>query len=36
MGWINEKQSDGSIVPSWLLHGLANLIASIIAMFNLL
>lgn len=36
LGWINEKQSDGSIVSSWLLHGLANLIASIIAMFNLL
>lgn len=35
-GWINEKQSDGSIVSSWLLHGFANLIASIIAMFNLL
>lgn len=36
MGWINEKQSGGSIVSSWLLHGLANLIASVIAMFNLL
>lgn len=36
MGWINEKQSDRSIVPSWLLHGFANFIASIIAMFNLL
>lgn len=36
MGWINEKQSGGSIVSSWLLHGLANLIASIIAMFNLI
>ncbi|MBX4267824.1 CPBP family intramembrane glutamic endopeptidase [Clostridium estertheticum] len=36
MGWINEKQSDGSIVSSWLIHGCANTIASIIAMFNIL
>ncbi|KNF07114.1 CAAX protease self-immunity [Gottschalkia purinilytica] len=36
MGWINEKQSDGSIISSWLLHGCANTIASIISMFNLL
>lgn len=36
MGWVNEKQSGGSIVSSWLLHGLANLIASILAMVNLI
>lgn len=36
MGWINEKQSDGSIIPSWLLHGIANLISAIVAMFNLI
>lgn len=35
-GWLNEKQSDGSIVSSWLLHGLGNIIASIAAMFNLI
>lgn len=35
MGWINEKQSKGSIVSSWLLHGCFNTLASIIAMFNL-
>lgn len=33
-GWINEKQSGGSIVSSWMLHGLGNLIASFAAMFN--
>ncbi|WP_066498124.1 CPBP family intramembrane glutamic endopeptidase [Abyssisolibacter fermentans] len=33
-GWINEKQSGGSIVSSWLLHGLGNIITSIAAMFN--
>ncbi|MGF7048083.1 membrane protease YdiL (CAAX protease family) [Paenibacillus sp. DS2015] len=36
MGWINEKQSDGSILSSWLLHGCANTLASIIFMFNIL
>lgn len=36
MGYINEKQSGGSIIPSWLLHGFANTFASILAMFNLL
>lgn len=36
MGWINERQSGGSIVSSWMLHGCANTIASIISMFNLI
>lgn len=36
MGYINEKLSTGSIVPSWLLHGCANLCVSFIAMFNLI
>jgi membrane protease YdiL (CAAX protease family) len=35
-GWINEKQSGGSIISSWLLHGLGNIIASIAAMYNLM
>ena len=34
-GYINEKKSDGSIIPSWLMHGIGNVLASIIAMFNL-
>ena len=36
MGYINENLSKGSIVPSWLFHGCANLCASLIAMFNLI
>ena len=36
MGWINEKQSEGSIISSWLLHGCVNTLASIIAMFNII
>ena len=36
LGWINEKQSNGSILSSWFIHGFVNTIASIIAMFNVL
>ena len=35
MGYINEK-SNGSIISSWLLHGISNLYAAIIIMFELL
>lgn len=35
MGYINEK-ANGSIIPSWLLHGISNLYAAIIIMFELL
>jgi len=35
MGYINKKASN-SIIPSWLLHGVANLYAAIIIMFELL
>ena len=35
MGWIYEKQAGGSIVSSWLLHGFANIFASIATMFSL-
>ncbi|MGE7674217.1 CPBP family intramembrane glutamic endopeptidase [Lysinibacillus sp. NPDC094403] len=36
MGWINERKSNGSIVTSWGIHGIGNLIASFVAMFNVL
>lgn len=36
LGWINEKQSAGSIMSSWLLHGIANITASIVAIFSLI
>lgn len=35
MGWMNEKQAGGSIIPSWMLHGVTNMIASILAMFSI-
>lgn len=36
MGVINEKQSEGSIISSWLLHGCANTLASFMAMFSII
>ena len=36
MGWINERKSNGSILTSWGIHGISNLIASFLAMFNVL
>ncbi|WP_326493182.1 CPBP family glutamic-type intramembrane protease [Clostridium estertheticum] len=30
MGWFDEKQSDGSILSSWLLHGCTNTLAAIL------
>ncbi|RHW39141.1 CPBP family intramembrane metalloprotease [Neobacillus notoginsengisoli] len=36
MGWINEKESDGSIISSWLLHGIVNVLASFFAMFAII
>lgn len=36
LGWINEKQSTGSIISSWLIHGIVNTISSTWALFNLL
>lgn len=36
LGWINEKQSNGSIISSWLIHGTVNMIAALLTMFNYL
>lgn len=35
MGYVNERKANGSIIPSWLIHGLSNTISAIIAMFNI-
>ena len=34
-GYINEKCSDGSIIPSWCLHGIANTIACLCDAFQI-
>ncbi|MGE8006914.1 CPBP family intramembrane glutamic endopeptidase [Lysinibacillus sp. NPDC093216] len=36
MGWINERKSNGSIITSWGIHSIVNLIAAFITMFNML
>lgn len=33
MGYVNEKKADGSIMPSWIIHGIANTFSAIISMF---
>ncbi|MCK1802640.1 CPBP family intramembrane metalloprotease [Brevibacterium sp. R8603A2] len=35
MGWINERKAGGSIVPSWILHAVANLISAGVTLFVL-
>lgn len=34
MGWLNEKEANGSILSGWLLHGTLNLISSVFMMFK--
>lgn len=36
MGWINENQSEGSIISSWILHGCVNTLAALIVMLNII
>ena len=36
MGWLNEQAAGGSVLPSWMLHSLANLLVALGAAFNLL
>ena len=36
MGYLNEKLASGSIVPSWIVHGLSNLAVSLMSAFNIL
>lgn len=28
-GWLNEKKAGGSIIPSWILHGLMNILSAL-------
>lgn len=36
MGWLNEQAAGGSVLPSWMLHSLANLLVALGTAFNLL
>ncbi len=33
MGYVNEKKADGSIIPGWIIHGIANLFSAAVSMF---
>lgn len=36
MGYVNEKKSNGSIIPSWIIHTVSNLFAGICAAFSII
>ena len=36
MGYINEKKANGSIIPSFIIHMIANLVSSVISLFLLI
>jgi len=36
IGYVNEKKTNGSIIFSWIVHGIANLFSSIISLFSLI
>lgn len=36
MGYINEKSSNGSIIPSWIVHTASNLFSGMLAAFSIL
>lgn len=36
MAYINEKKADGSILPSWIIHGVTNFISTVFALFSII
>ncbi|MFO7941756.1 MAG: CPBP family intramembrane glutamic endopeptidase [Bacillota bacterium] len=36
MGYINERKAGGSILPGWLIHGIANTFSALIAAFSII
>lgn len=36
MGYINEQKAGGSILPGWLIHGIANTFSALIAAFSII
>lgn len=35
MGYINEKQANGSMIPGWIIHALANIFSGVCAAFSI-
>lgn len=36
MGYINEEKANGSILPSWIMHGISNTASAIFSMFSII
>jgi len=36
MGYVNEKKADGSVLPSWGIHAVANIFSGMVAAFALI
>lgn len=36
MGYTNEEKANGSILPSWIMHGIANTVSAAVSMFSIL
>lgn len=36
MGYLNEKIGNGSIIPSWTVHSLMNIVSSLLFLFNII
>lgn len=36
MGFVNEKKAKGSIFPSWIIHAISNIFASLVSMFSII
>jgi len=36
MGYLNEKVGNGSIMPSWIIHGLANMVSAFLILFGVI
>ena len=36
IGYINESKANGSIIPGWIIHGIANLFSAFISMFSVI
>lgn len=36
MGYVNEKKANGSIYPSWMIHGVSNTFSALISMFSII
>lgn len=36
MGYANEEKANGSILPSWIMHGIANTVSAMVSMFSII